>query len=396
VEIAVVGAGIGGLAAALALAGAGLAPRVLEARDLAGETGAGIQLSPNGVRVLHALGLREGLAAIGHRPEAIQLRDARSGRLIAFRPLGRSSEERYGAPYYDVHRPALFRLLRDAVTGRGIPLETGARCTGFEEHADGVRVQLATGSLDAALLVGADGIHSRVREGLLGADDARFTGNVAYRAVVPAEAVPPSLRRPLVTAWLGPARHLVHYPLGDGGDVNVVAVVERDDWREESWTAAATGEELASAFRDWHPALRELLAAVATPWKWALHDRPPLPRWSSERVTLLGDACHPMVPFLAQGACMALEDAWTLARLLEDRDEETPAAALDRYQRLRRPRTARVQREARQQGERFHERGRLKRLARDLELGLGSRLAPELAMARYDWLHGHDVVARLG
>ena len=259
-----------------------------------------------------------------------------------------------------------------------------------------MRLRLAEGSLEAELLVGADGIHSQVRRTLLGEDRARFSGNVAYRAVVPAAAVPPELRRPVVTAWLGPARHLVHYPLGDGGSTNVVAVVERDDWREESWTAAASTEELADAFRNWHPALHALLAAAETPWKWALHDRPPLPHWSSQRVTLLGDACHPMVPFLAQGACMALEDAWTLARLLEDRDEEAPAAALDRYQRLRRPRTARVQHEARQQGERFHERGPLRRLARDLELGLGSRLAPELAMARYDWLHGYDVVARLG
>ncbi|MEE4361441.1 MAG: FAD-dependent monooxygenase [Pseudomonadales bacterium] len=403
-DTAIVGGGIGGLTAALALQDTDVTPVVYEARAEAAETGAGIQLSPNAVKVLHALGLRAPLAAIGHRPEAIELRDARSGRLIARRPLGAQSEARYGAPYYNVDRPALHAMLREAANARGIPVEAGMRCTDLLEEDEQVALVFEGDRRSAGLVVGADGIHSRIRSLMLGADAPRFTGNVAFRGLIDADRIEADrieadrsdvdARAPRVTAWLGAGRHLVHYPVSGGRRINFVAVVESDTWTDESWTTAAAPGELAAAFADWHPAVRALLGQAGDVWKWALHDRTPLPRWSDARVTLLGDACHPMVPFLAQGACMAIEDAWVLARCLEDRDEDEPRMALRRYQQARGPRTARVQRAAREQGERFHARAPLRRIARDLELGLGSRLLPELAMARFDWLHGYDAVAR--
>jgi salicylate hydroxylase len=394
-NIIVVGGGIGGLAAALCLHAAGFHPRVLERSDGSVETGAGIQLSPNGVRVLHALGLRRPLAAIGFRPEAVFLRDHRRGRLIARRPLGDVSEERYGAPYYQVHRRELHRLLRETAETRGIPVHPGRECSEVRVTDDGVEVQAGDRLETADVLIGADGIRSRVRTGLFGPDQPRYTGHVAFRGLVPTSALsrPPT---PDATAWLGPHRHFVRYPVGDGSLVNFVAVVETPEEAVESWTTPAAPGELADAFSGWDPRVRELIAAAGHVWKWALHDREPLPEWTRGRATLLGDACHPMLPFLAQGACMALEDAWILARLLEVREEDDPAPALDLYQQARRMRTARVQREAREQGERFHAASPLQRMARNLKLGTGSRLLPEIAMAHYDWLHGYDPVGRFG
>jgi len=245
-------------------------------------------------------------------------------------------------------------------------------------------------------VIGADGIRSRVRTSLFGPDQPRYTGKVAFRGLVPAAALgrPPT---PDATAWLGPHRHFVRYPVGDGSLVNFVAVVETPEPPAESWTTPAAPGELAAAFSGWDAQVRALIEAAEDVWKWALHDREPLPQWSRGRATLLGDACHPMLPFLAQGACMALEDAWILARLLEVREEEEdPSPALDLYQQARRMRTARVQREAREQGEMFHAASPLQRMARNLKLGTGSRLLPEIAMAHYDWLHGYDPVGRFG
>lgn len=396
-DVAIIGAGIGGLTTALGLHDVGLTPTVHERGALDGDVGAGIQLSPNAVRVLHALGLRDALAGIGSRPDAVHFRDFASGRIIAQRPLGDVSEARYGAPYYQVHRADLQRLLLDATRERGIPIHAGRACSSVETDADGVAFHCGDGALRSDLLIGADGIRSTVREALFGAETPRFTGQVAFRGLAPARDLPESCLAPRATAWLGPHRHFVHYPLRNGTLVNFVAVVETRDWQEESWTTPAEPGELSAHFRDWHPDVRALIDAAPDCFKWALHDRPPLPAWSAGRATLVGDACHPMLPFLAQGACMAIEDAWVLARLLEDREhEDDPTPALQRYPRYRRGRTAKVQQAAREQGELFHIASPWQRAARNLTLGLGVRLLPELAMSRFDWLHGYDPVRHMG
>jgi len=394
-KIAIVGAGIGGLTAALALKNSGFAPELFERSALAHEAGAGIQLSPNAVKVLFALGLREPLEVAAFKPKAVHLRGYQSGRLIAYRPLGLFSADRYGAPYFHIHREALHRLLRDAAAARGIPLHTGHGCRGFVEADEGVRVDFCEHDpITVDLLLGADGLHSTVRQALAVDDAPRFTGMVAYRALVDAAELPKKLIEPTATVWMGPGRHLVHYFVDGGRRVNLVAVVEADTSREESWNTPAESGELTAAFAGWHRRVRRLLEAAREVHKWALYDRPPLPTWSTERTTLLGDAAHPMLPFLAQGAAMAIEDAWVLSRLLEHREEDEPGPALDRYQRLRQLRTGKVADASREQGEMFHLHSPWERLARNLKLGVGSRLLPEIAMAQYDWLHGYDPVRR--
>lgn len=395
-KVIIAGAGIGGLCAALALKNSGFDPEICERSDLLTEAGAGIQLSPNAVKVLIALGLGKHLAEVGFKPKAVRLRSFKSARLIAYRPLGAFSTDRYGAPYYHLHRQALHGLLKAAVLERGIPLQTGCAVTGFDEHADRVEVRCGDQRLTADALIGADGIHSGMRRHFVSETDdaARFTGMVAYRAVVDAAALPKNLVEPTATVWMGPGCHLVHYYVDGGRRINLVAVVETDRWQEESWQSAAQPGELLQAFEGWHRKVQTVIEAAEDCHKWALHDRPPLARWSSERVTLLGDAAHPMLPFLAQGAAMAIEDGWILSRLLEHREEEAIGPALDRYQRLRQARTNKVAKASKEQGEMFHLRAKNARLARDLKLGFGSRLLPEIAMAQYDWLHGYDPVRR--
>jgi len=392
-RVVIAGGGIGGLTAALACHHVGLAPEVYERAESARETGAGIQLGANAVRVLHALGLREALAEIGHQPEGIELRNARSGFLIAHLPLGGFAEQRYGAPYYQLHRGALHALLTATARSRRIPIHYGRHVDDFEQDAAGVDVILHSGARTRAeVLVGADGLASRVQARMLGERPPRFTGNVAWRMLVPAEALP---RRPppVAMAWLGPRAHFVHYYVDGGARINCVAVVETERWTDESWSTPGDPEEMRGAFTQWHPLVRSLLDATGSCWRWALYERPPLPRWSAGRVTLLGDACHPMLPFLAQGAAMAIEDAWALAQLLEQYDEAVEEA-LEHYQRVRRPRTARVQRQARDQGRMFHLASPWARLRRNLVLGFGSRFVPDIAMGRFDWLYGYDPVRR--
>ncbi|MCC5872849.1 MAG: FAD-dependent monooxygenase [Gammaproteobacteria bacterium] len=395
-KVIIAGAGIGGLCAALALKNSGFDPEICERSDLLSEAGAGIQLSPNAVKILIALGLEEPLAEAGFEPKAVRLRSYKSARLIAYRPLGAFSTDRYGAPYYHLHRQALHGLLKDAVVDRHIPLHTGCPVTGFEEHTDRVEVLCDDQLFAGDALIGADGIHSDLRRRFVsGEDDApRFTGMVAYRAVVDTAALPKNLVEPTATVWMGPGRHLVHYYVDGGRRINLVAVVETDHWREESWKSPAEPGELLAAFAGWHRKVQTVLGAAEDCHKWALHDRPPLARWSSDRVTLLGDAAHPMLPFLAQGAAMAIEDGWILSRLLEHREEDTIGPALDRYQRLRQLRTGKVAQASKEQGEMFHLAAPNQRLARDLKLGIGCRLLPDIAMAQYDWLHGYDPVRR--
>jgi salicylate hydroxylase len=390
-RIGIIGAGIGGLTAALACREAGFEVHVFEAAPAIEPLGAGLQLSPNATKVLRALGVLDAVAAVAVAPEAVQFRDWRTGYLIAFRPLGAVSEARYGAPYLHVHRGDLQSILLATAEARGVALYLGARCVGCEELPERIVARFERHPLFTAdVLVGCDGIRSIVRAALLGADSPRFTGHVAWRGLVPKEQLPQGLVPRTATVWLGPRRHFVHYWVAGGAFVNLVGVVE-SPWNEESWTIAGDPAELAREFAGWHTDIGTLIGAADHVFKWALYDRDPLPVWSRGRVTLLGDAAHPMLPFMAQGAASAIEDGWILSRLLQE-EEEDPAGALVEYERYRKPRTARLQLASRAQGERFHESRRLHRWRRNLVLGFGCRVLPDLAMQQLDWVHGYEAV----
>jgi len=386
--VIVAGAGIGGLTAALALAQRGFEVTLFEAAPRLEEIGAGLQLSPNAARVLVALGLEARLTPHVVSPEHLVVRSARSGRLLAQAPLGANVAQRYGAPYWVIHRGDLQAALREAVAATpAITLELGTRVEGFAARDGGVAVSASQGAqsreAQGLALIAADGLWSTLRQRLGHRAAPRAAGHTAWRTLVPTEAAPRSLTVPAVNLWLGHDAHLVHYPVKAGRMINVVAIVD-DDWREPGWNTPGATRELLDRFaaEHWHASARNLLAAAEHWQKWALFDCTPLSAWGDGPVTLLGDAAHPMLPYLAQGAAMAIEDAAVLAVCL-GRDRDAPAA-LQRYEASRLPRTTRVQRDARHNGTVYHMRGAAAVLR---SLGLiamgGDRL-----ISRYDWLYG--------
>ena len=384
--VIIAGAGIGGLTAALAIARHGYRILLLEQAARLPATGAGIQLSPNASRILIMLGLRDRLAPHLAIPEEVTVANARNGRLLARLPLGGSAEARYGAPYWVIHRGDLQAALREAVAANpDITVRLGTRVDDFAVHGNGVTV--AAHSLEGtveergAALVGADGLWSPLRARLGHAAAPRFAGHTAWRALVPVDAC--GLSVPAVNLWLARGGHVVHYPVKAGRVINIVAIT-RDDWREPGWSAPADCAEVLSRFRprSWRGP-RELLGAADRWAKWALYEAAPLPYWGQGPVTLLGDAAHPMLPYLAQGAAMAIEDAAELSQCLAFvRDD--PTRAMRAYEERRLPRTARVQRAARRSGGLYHMSG----LAGALRSLAFAALNGERLIARYDWLYG--------
>ena len=355
-RVLIAGGGIGGLTAALCLAEAGFEVSVFEQSAEFGEVGAGIQLSPNCTRVLHHLGLEPALASSAFLPEAMEFRAWRSGKVIGSSALGQTVRNRYGFPYCHIHRGDLLRVLVEAAAERtsAIELNTASAVTGFVQQDGRVRVTVGGTMYEGDALIGADGIHSGVRAQLFGDDAPRFTGNVAWRALVPTDRLPTGLVRPMATAWWGPSKHFVHYYLRSGALVNCVCVVEKSGWEVESWTERGEFAELKSDFGGWHEHIHALIDNMDQDslYKWALHDRAPMARWGKGAVTLLGDACHPTLPFMAQGAAMAIEDAAVLAGCLAG-DDSVPAG-LRRYEDLRRQRTVGVQHGSRRNAKLFH------------------------------------------
>ncbi len=315
-NIAIVGGGIGGAAAALALIEAGHDVQVYEQAQTLREVGAGIQVSPNAARVIHGLGLAEPLARIGVRPLAFHQKRWQDGRTLLKSPLGDAVEAAFGFPYYQVHRADLLAMLVGALPQER--LHTGHRLTAISERGDYVEMEFDNGACARSdVLIGADGIHSTVRRILFGAEAPRFTGVTAYRGLIRAERIEHLDVEVATQVWMGPGKHLVTYFVAGKRLLNFVANVERDAWTAKSWSEQGNPADLRAAFAAWDPKLRAILEGVEQTFIWGIFDRAPLPRWSAGRVTLLGDACHPMQPHMAQGAAQALEDGVALATCLQ-------------------------------------------------------------------------------
>jgi len=379
----VVGGGIGGLTVALCLAQKGHKVQVFEQAAEFGEAGAGIQLSPNCTRVLHYLDLEQALRAAAFLPEATQIRQWQTGKIISETPLGSEAIARYGMPYYHIHRGDLLKVLVTAAQQHAsITLSTSAIVGSFEQSQERVTLQVDGSVHHGDALIGADGIHSVVRTGLWGEQKPRFTGNVAWRALVPVGRLPSGLIKPMSTVWWGPGKHFVHYYVRSGELVNCVCVTEKSGWEVESWTEPGNKEELTAEFSGWHPDIKQLIENVdqGSLFKWALFDRAPMKRWGSGRVTLLGDACHPTLPFMAQGAAMAIEDAAALAICVEN----NLPRGLRRYEDQRRDRTARVQQSSRRNAKVFHLSG-MNAWLRDRAAGVASKNAMD-SLYRYNVL----------
>ncbi|TSE28578.1 3-hydroxybenzoate 6-hydroxylase 1 [Tepidimonas thermarum] len=382
-RILIVGGGMAGLGAALACARARPYAEVtlLERAPEFSEVGAGIQLGPNAVRVLHAWGLRDALQAVAAYPQRLRVRAVSSGAELGQLPLGEAARQRYGQPYATVHRADLHGLLLAAVQDTtGVALHTGEAVVDHTSGPDGVAVTTATGRRwDADVLLAADGVWSRIRERELGDGRPRFSGHLAYRGLVRMADLPPALRAPEVVAWLGPGLHGVHYPVRAGQWLNVVVVVEGPlpPADTESWDHEAHAVNLRAALGAVHADLEAVLHAVLRWRLWPLHVRAPM-RGAHEhargRVALLGDAAHPTRPYLAQGAAMALEDAWALGRLLAADAAPDWRACLARWAQGRWARNARVQAVSRRNGTVFHASG-LVRWGRDAAMALlGARV----------------------
>lgn len=341
--IIVIGGGIGGLTAALALLRRGLDVVIYEQAPELREVGAGVQIGSNGTRVLYALGLEPALAATQVIPPRRELRHWHTGETWNWYDLGAASVRRYGTPHILMHRNNLHSVLADAVRAlKRDAIRLGMRATALSQTPDQVTIGFASGeAATGACLIGADGIHSPVRKILFGVDAPQFTGCVAWRGLVPMDRLPQHLAQMVTTNWLGPHGHVLHYPVRRGELMNFISMVEREDWQVKSWSVAGTKDELTADFRDWHEDVHTLIGLIGTPYKWALMARRPMQLWSKGRVTLLGDACHPPLPFLGQGAVMAIEDAYVIAACLSKYADD-PDTAFARYEEIRRERTAAV------------------------------------------------------
>ncbi|ABD55597.1 FAD-dependent monooxygenase [Jannaschia sp. CCS1] len=377
-QVTVIGGGIGGLAAALACARHGAVVAVLERADAITEVGAGLQISPNGWVVLQALGLSDAVAAQATRGRAVRLRDFRRGAEVFAMPLRK--------PFHFVHRADLIDVLHVACIEAGVQIRLGQHVTGVEAFEHEVQLRLSDGAQEVhGLTIAADGLHSAGRAHLNPRSKPFFTGQVAWRALIPTDDVLP----PEAHVFMGPGRHLVRYPLRDGTLTNIVAVEERDAWAPEDWALTDDPRNLRAAFTDFCPEIKDLLADVEVPNLWGLYRHPVAAKWYNGPLALLGDAAHPTLPFLAQGANMALEDAWVLAQSLADIPDM--GEALHTYQAARKTRTARIVEAANDNAANYHLRPGPMRFAAHTALRTAARFAPHAVTNRFNWLYQHDV-----
>lgn len=389
-KVAVVGGGIGGLGVAIACALRGCDVSVFEQAPALTEVGAGLQISPNGWRVLDAMGVAPLLAETAFEPDAIEMRVGQTGRQIFRLPMKGYAQRRWGAPYIHVHRADLV----DALARRLAELSPEALHTGrgVQSYTPDGTLLLENGEVIAAdVIIGADGLHSVVRRQMLGRGAPRYTGNIAWRAVVPVDVLGSDAPPPTACVWVGQGRHAVTTRLRAGTLANFVGMVEQPEPTREDWCSTGTAADAARDFEGWHPTISGLIAKAPVLHRWALFDRTPLPRWHEGRVALLGDAAHPMLPSMAQGAVQALEDAWYLAGVVVGASDIE--AALARYYALRIDRTARIQKGSAANARMFHHASPLGRMAFYGPMGIGARLVPELIHRRQDWVYRHDATA---
>ena len=383
-SISIIGGGIGGAAAALSLLKAGFDVHVYEqARELR-EVGAGVQISPNASCVLHGLGLADELAGLGVKPLAWHQRRWDNGKTLLRTPLAGAMEEAFGYPHYQMHRADVLNTLISAIPAERMHVDHSL--VRLKEEEGQIEAQFQNGrTARSDALVGADGIHSTVRTLLFGAEKPHFTGCVCYRGLVPAERVA-HLNIPVeAQIWMGPGNHFVDYDVRNGELLNFVAVIDQDTWTRESWTDPGNVADALAAFDGWNPQVRGILEAVQETFIWALFDRPPMRQWSKGRATLLGDSCHAMLPFMAQGAAQSIEDGAALAACLAAQPDVI--AALRQYEAVRLPRTARVQGLAAHNKIRFHLPDGPEQEARDAEM---AKNVTDWSPASVTWLYGHD------
>ncbi|RZS84495.1 FAD-dependent monooxygenase [Pigmentiphaga kullae] len=383
-RIIIVGAGIGGLTAAASLLKRGFPVRVYEQAPALGEIGAGIQSSANAVKVLYDLGLREELEKTVVRPLAFEFRRFDTAEMMHRIPLGPQHEQANGAPYFHIHRADLHELLAKAVLALDPDcIALNARAEGFDETADGITLRLADGTrATGEVLVGADGIRSAIRAQILGATPVSYTGDVAWRAVIPTDRLPAGIMDTVSTVWCGPKKHAVMYYLRAGKLMNFVGLVEHAQPENESWTQRRPWADLKADFEGWHPTIQTVIDAIDRDgcYRYALNDRMPVDNWSTGRATLLGDAAHPTLPYLASGAAMAIEDGAVLARCLDE--QASVAGALRSYQNSRMDRTAAVVRESAENRDLYR-----------IEDESAMRLAfqrKDMNKSRAQWLYSYD------
>ncbi len=383
-KILIAGAGIGGLTAAACLLRKGFDVQVFEQAPQLGEIGAGIQQSANGVKVLYDLGLKGAIEEVAVKPKDYEFRRFDTGELLHKIPFAQAHERDHGTPYYHLHRADLHRILAEKV----LSLDPGCvklnrKAIGFSESAHEVKLNFGDGSAATGdVLIGADGIKSVIRAQIVGETKVTYTGYVAWRLTVPRERLPANTMDLVGAVWCGPRNHTVLYWLCSGRVLNFVGCPERADWEDDSWTQRRPWEELKAEYAGWHPMIQSILDVADRDecYRWALNNRQPIYSWSTRRATLLGDAAHPTLPFLAQGAVMAIEDAAVLARVLEGSD--VVSDALDLYQRNRVDRTARVVTESTAHGGLYHivDPNEMKR----------AFASKNVAKERAEWLYCYD------